>query len=358
MKKNFRFLLAALAISALSLSLFILSGCGSDDDKVTLVDITNPNVVAKAVVIENSTYVATGNPPAQTVNETAPLLDESADGEPLFSVQGSKIVVSANLEAGSASGFYVKIVGADGYYKVTSIAATGRQRMFSKVKRNSFGKQGRTQEEGVATFSIEVPDNIKPGEFCISYCVYDAQNQVSNVIQQCVTVKTLGGSNSAFLSANDWEFVKDMGYENGQLVYEGYPGVPDSSTYMTSIICHDTAYVDVEAYEEYTTNYAYLKFGGNGALQVNSENYEKYLDYENSDCTPVYIEHTQPQDISGAWSYDSDSKTLILVYNVEYEGGIETVGEQYDASIVDNNLVLKVSYSATEYDVLTLKPKN
>jgi hypothetical protein len=340
----------------MSLSVFLLSSCGSDDDNVTLVDITDPNVVAKAVVIENSTYMASGNPPPQTINETAPLLDASTDDETLFSVQGSKIIVSSSLETGSASGFYVKIVGAEGYYKVTSTAASGRQRMFSKEKRNSFGKQGRTQE-GDVTFSIEVPDNIKPGEFCISYCVYDAQNQVSNVIERCVTVKSLGGNNSAFLSAHDWEFVKELGYENSQLVYEGYPGVPDSSTYTTDIAC-DNSFVDVEVNAVYTTNYAYLKFGSNGALQTSSENYEKDIDYENSNCTVVYTEGTSQQNTSGAWSYDSDSKTLIMVYNVEWAGGVETVGEQYEVSVVDNNLILKVNYSDTEYDILTLKPKN
>jgi hypothetical protein len=359
MKKKLRFLLPSLAFSATILSVFLFSSCGSDDDnKAAIIDITNPNAVAKAVVIENSTYVATGNPPAQTISETAPVLDISNDGKPLFNVQGSKIIVSASLQTGSASGFYVKVVGADGYYKVTSTSATGRLQTFLKTKRNSFGKQGRTQEDGDATFSIEVPENIKPGEFCISYCVYDAQNQVSNVIQQCVTVKSLGGANSSFLSANNWEFVKSFSYENDQLVYQSYPGTPDSSSYWTEISCHDTSYVEVYAHEEFITNYVYITYAANGALNFNIQDYEKYLDYENSDCEPIYTENTETQNITGAWSYDSDSKILIMVYNLEYEGGVETVGEQYEASIVDNNLVLKVSYSDTEYDVITLKPKN
>jgi hypothetical protein len=357
MKKSLKFFSRAMAMTTMFLSVFLFSSCGDDDEKEALIDITNPNVVAKSVVIENATYVATGNPPAQTISDTAPLLDETTDGEPLISIQGSKIIVNAELESGSASGFYVKVVGADGYYKVTSTTPTGRQGMFSKTKHNYFGKQGRTQEEDEAAFSIEVPDNIKPGEFCISYCVYDAQNQVSNVIVRCVTVTTLGGENSAFLSANDWEFIESRTYENNKLVATNYPDVPDTSSYWANIWCDSTG-VAVKVSEEYTQDYSYIKYAPNGAMQVDTKYYEKYLDYDNSNCEPVYIENNETQTITGAWSYDSNAKIITMIYNVEFGGQVYTIGEKYDASIVGNNLVIKVIYSDIEYEVVTLKPKS
>lgn len=364
LKTMFRFkhvVLSALIIA----SGVVVTNCSDDDKKSSGVDITDPDEVSKSLKIENATFIK-GVLPSPSSNETAPFLDESNDGEDLLSIQGSKVIVNAYVESGAANGFYVQVPGADGYYKVNATQATKRKRdTNSKRKHKLELSNARTKkaEGSSVSFSIEVPKNIKPGEFCVSYCVYNAQNQVSNIVTQCITVIELGGSGSSFLSNNIWSLSTVEEYENGELVETEETGVNTVDEWETTLWCNEEI-IKVTVTEVYRTDYAYYAFAANGAFAGEGSNYEKYMDWENSACEVEYIEDTYESTVEGGWSYDKDSQILTVIYNVEYEDYGETVVETYveqgKVKLEGNNLVYTFEYSEDGYtykDIVTFKPK-
>jgi hypothetical protein len=336
MKKN---QLASLSMKLIVVSILtVLSSCGGDDNdpKKTNVDVDNPNEVAKSLKVENATLM-TGNPPSPT-GGSAPVIDEFIDGTPIFTIQGLKIIVSAPIESGDAAGFYVKIDGADGYFKVNSAKADiGSGRKASLKKRNFF-KTGRKQEEDEASFSIEVPEGIEPGEFCITYCVFNSQGQVSNVIGRCVIVSELGGSNAEFLS-KEWSWLNTKLYEDGNLIDEVTVGVADEDTYEAGISC-DGEWNEIVVTDSDLNEYGYLKFSKNGAFQIDEKYSYTYYDWD-SECTPEYITETEEETWTGAWSYDDDSHQLIILYNLYYDEDYpSTLLQTYDAEMQNGKLIL------------------
>lgn len=342
--KPFSFLLTIIFAS-------LVVSCKDDESSPKQIDVDDPNAVSNSIEIENSTFIK-GIPPSPSTSETAPVLYEETGS--LISVQGTKLIVNSEVESGSAAGFYVQIDGADGYFKVTSNTATGR--LGAKKQINPFHRAGRKSDEYNPSFSIEIPENIKPGEFCISYCVYDAQNQVSNIIERCIEVATLGGDNSTFLTKNEWDFVKSYSYEDGELEDSTIVGIPQIYEFDAYIPCGQE-YVEVGASEEYESIYTYLTMSTNGGMLIESESRDKYVDYDASECEVVYGEETYTENIEGAWSYDADSQSLILIYNVDYDDEVETYVEQYDAYLEGEQLVLEWNDGFGYNGIVYLKPK-
>lgn len=367
LKTMFRF--KHVALSALIVaSGFVVTNCSDDDKKSTGVDINNPDEVSKSLTIENATFIK-GTLPSPSASGSAPSLSDFNDGEDLLSIQGSKVIVNTYVESGAANGFYVQVQGANGYYKVASTQATKRQRATDSKRKHKIGlSSARTKQDdgGSVSFSIEVPKNIKSGEFCVSYCVYDAQNQVSNVITQCVTVVTLGGEGSSFLSKNAWSLHSVEEYENGKFTGTEEIGVSYEDEWDTFLWCNQdtTKSIDVTVTEVYRTDYAYYNFAANGAFSGEAKNYEKYFDWENSECEVEYIEENDINTVEGGWSFDKDSETLTIIYNIEYQGEgrtyVETYVEQGQAKLEGNNFIYTSEYSDGEdvyKDIITFKPK-
>jgi hypothetical protein len=325
--------------------LLILVSCNEDAPQ-------NPNdAIAKSLIIANGTYVK-GKFPEPSSNSNAPQLETYHDGEELFAIQGSKIIVNAELLSGTASGFYVQVDGADGYFKVNSTDVTSRM---GKRKRTDILRTSKIASAYYPSFSIEIPDNMKPGEFCISYCVY-AGSLVSNIIQQCVVVNQLGGANSEFLTANQWSAVKVEDHYDDEIFIREI-GTDEVNNYQEWILCGDSATNEVEVNEIFRINYIYLSAEKNGNLSIESQFYEKYLDWYNSNCTALYVEETTNNSIAAKWSYDDATRTLILIYNDEYEDEVETIVEQYEANLVNGNLILTYYYSTSDYVKIAFEPK-
>lgn len=339
-------------LSIFALVLAVSWGCNDENKTPSLISINNPNDVARSLAIENSTYLS-GNPPAPTNSETAPVLYNFNDGQSLFSIQGSKIIVNTSLESGSASGFYVQINGADGYYKINSTTASGRLGVRSSTSPLFNGRK----QEGDAAFSIEIPENLQPGEFCISYCVYDPKNQVSNIIEQCITVTSLGGGNSNFLTSNVWDYWRTLEFENDILVGGDTVDIAEYYMYQREQYCNGE-YITQTITEEDVTDYLYLTFTPNGGLLIEQKYIETYLDRDNSDCEPLYQEVVVSETFTGSWSYNDADKTLIILYNVPFEGGVETFVVQFQVNVVNNQLILTNQFEDNSYDETYFNVKN
>lgn len=348
-----------------------LFSCGDDDSATPVVEeekisIEDANAVTDAITINGSTKVQ-GNPPAPSTDPEAPVVGDASDAT---AITGNNLILPISETSGSAvAGVYLKVKGSDSYYDIpaSALGNSGGRTAFGRISKN---KRQLKVNEDVAV-DIELPTNLEPGVFCVEYCVYDAQNRVSNIVEVCIEVLEFGGENSAFLSANQWEMVSEYYKE----IYDGVTyeetvtvGESDVYTYETELYCNDGTYETVTVEEVSRVDYLFVTFAANGGFLVESSYYDKWMDYQNSTCQTgvLYTEETDTDDQVGAWSYDDNLKKLTLVSeeeDVDSDGNTytETFVQVLDVEVVNGNLVL--SYEDDDQDYydyfeITFKPKN
>jgi len=84
---------------------------------------------------------------------------------------GSTVQLPITVTNGNQiSGYYIQIAGSNTYYKVPVTAF----------------------DIANGTISFTLPSNLTAGNFTINYCVYDANNQVSQTVSSIITVEQLG----------------------------------------------------------------------------------------------------------------------------------------------------------------------
>ncbi|HOX84141.1 MAG TPA: hypothetical protein PLS08_14020 [Chryseolinea sp.] len=155
----------------LSVLLLSLSSClNKDKDEDSLIDPSNSNALAKAMIIENSTR-SNGTPPSPSSSGAAfitPLTSSTT------SSNGSSTPVIFSFQNGNAPvGAYVQVVGANSYFDVEISNPTNAT-------------------AGQVTLPVGLPTNLDEGFFELSYCLYDNTGLVSNVGNLFVDVKRLG----------------------------------------------------------------------------------------------------------------------------------------------------------------------
>ena len=136
---------------------------------------------------------------------------------------------------------YFQIAGAGGYYQIPVSGLGDSNGRINKSRQGSpFGRLKKINN--YYGFSIELPENIKPSEFCAFYCVYDAEGRVSNVVEVCIKVDEFGGVNTSLLTSNVWSMVYqryvkyDYDYDNN--------GILKDSTLVTEIDSIGVLYKD------------------------------------------------------------------------------------------------------------------
>ncbi|MEP1094077.1 MAG: hypothetical protein ABJG78_03155 [Cyclobacteriaceae bacterium] len=317
MKTNSRFLLPILCIGLM----FAFSQCTTDDTEEEMdpeeVDLSDANALTEGLSITGAT-LETGDPPAPSSDPNAPEIDDPGDK---IAFQGGDLTLGLDVSSGDVAGVYLQIPGADSYYDIPASALMG----------------GRIAEDDQA-FSIELPDNIEPGTFCVDYCVYDSDARVSNVVNVCVTVGELGGANSEFLIGT-WNVTMLVHVEGGETRTE-IIGEPFSETYVETLTCADGQTKEIE-YEE-TENIDFIKFSfsENGALRLEEEGEETYLDFSASTCEDlVFKTDTYMDDFGGGWSYEEANNRLVMIINEEEDGVEDQNVIDLIITVTDNTIV-------------------
>lgn len=299
--------------------MLMVVSCGEDNDQtVEEVQLSDANAVTEAITVSGAEVVS-GNPPAPSQDPEAPQL--SSDDIEAPSVQGEELFIDLNLISGDAAGIYLQIPGADSYFDIPASEFAG----------------GRILQQEEPGFSLELPDNIEPGEFCADVCVYDAEERVSNIIEVCVIVNQLGGENSDFL----------IGTWNITQIIDTYDGETDTvnvgelttgeDTY--ELFCADGQTTDEVTVEETSiTNFIRIIFAGNGALQIEESGEDNFLDFENSTCeNPQLEENIYDYTLNGGWSYDGDGVRGELIMIADFID--ETTGER-EETVIDLTVTL------------------
>ncbi|MEM7298012.1 MAG: hypothetical protein AAF391_07075 [Bacteroidota bacterium] len=317
-----------------------ISNCSSDDDddmemEGELVDVEDPNAVADAVSIPGSTVVE-GDPPAPSTDPSAPQI---GGGENLLTSQGGNPTLELDLVSGDAAGIYLQISGADSYFDIPASAFTG----------------GRILQEDSPAIEIELPEGIEPGQFCVDYCIYDAETRVSNIVTVCIDIAEFGGENSEFLTGA-WDVISITETEDGEseTIIVGQDSFEDDFTVNWG--CADGTFQDLLVVETEFFEFITITFSDDGSLRFQSNWTETIFDGNNTTCQEVaYTTESGSDDANGAWSYDDGQDRLILVIDFEEDEGEDVI----DMSIeVNGNTITGVQdFGGGETNTIVLQKK-
>lgn len=329
MKKFGKYLLFGLLVAFYS--------CDDSNEGGDEIDASDADAVTNAIDIAGSTVVS-GTPPAPSSDPSAPALFDDYDEAKVGA--GGNVSLDLDLSQGTVAGVYLQFEGASSYLDIPLSSLTGARAMADTDRRSRM----HSVNEDYALV-IPIPESLTSGEICADYCVYDAENRVSNIVTICIEIVEPGGANSDFL-LGEWKATKFVDTYDG-MVEEEEIGVEYTYEYETDIECQGE-YITVTVTEKDLEQYLYLTFASNGGVEFENKYSYTYMDYENSICEVAYVTDVETDNGVGVWSYDDSNKTIVMAFEVTYmEDGVEyTENDAIEGSIelIDGQLVF------TQYD--------
>ncbi len=173
----------------------------------------------------------------------------------------------------------------------------------NKVLRSSFSKRKSLgskslDDDDSYEINVDFTDEMPPGRFCFFICIYDSENNISQVIEQCIIVEAWGGLNTIV----------------GQWVFDRSEGDLDND--ITLITCENGTSFEAE-YSQEISSIWYLNLFDTGSYEEEFKDEEKELDYNASvaECKAIYEDtSTNSNDkFFGNWAYNEDNQTLTLI---------------------------------------------
>jgi hypothetical protein len=279
------------------------------DETVASID---PVALSAAVKIGYATNI-TGDLPAASADGPTLYID-GYENRTYYAVNNRYVVIYPQSDKGFVAGYYVKINGAQTYFKVDYKAAAGARKL---------NKSQGSREEGDNSDSsivIKLPTGLIGDTFSIKYAAYDTLNRVSNSITAIVSIiaskdstdnSLLYGTwryNRSKLNYNDWDapqsYKIDTTYVNYSCVNsilqsctEGYSCEP----YINNIIGKVSNDEIFSANNLFTSHYARIY---------------RILETGNSTCSNlVYTNYDANYFYTGGYTYNNTTKVLTLIYD-------------------------------------------
>lgn len=223
---------------------------------------------------------------------------------------------------------------ADGYYDI-DFSALSEDKPFNKSikRRNSKIKTRLKAVESDFSIDIDFTSTLEPGTFCYLISVYDADGNVSEEQEACITIKDWGGNDDLI---GTWNLTKEEEFYDDELLILD---LGEEDCYIGGIFsCNDSGEI-VEHTKCYTRTEYTLIFRADGSyveeynFNINEVN---FLASEEA-CEPIYRDVQEHNIDKGYWSYNADKNELILAgleYSNTYDGQLyEELFEEGDADI-------------------------
>ena len=151
------------------LSIVLLSNCSNDE---TLIDPADADALTDVLILPDRASQSNGDAPAPSDSQGAPQVDNLTNS--VLTSNGSTAILNyrySNLTS-SLSGCYLQVNGAGSYFTVPYSATAGTS--------------------GTLQLPLGIPTNVDQGEFCVTFCIYDEEEQISNFVTTCINVLRLG----------------------------------------------------------------------------------------------------------------------------------------------------------------------
>lgn len=163
-----------------------LFSCKKEDMPKTdvLINPSDANALSEVLIMPNGAQSNTGTPPSPSNTPTAPEASTSISNTTSSNGSTAPLSFNYNNVSGNLAGCYVQVDGANSYYTIPY--------------------NGNSGNSGALQVPLGIPTNVDQGEFCVNYCVYDNNGQISNIVSSCVSVLRLGtGALQVSLSWNN-----------------------------------------------------------------------------------------------------------------------------------------------------------
>jgi hypothetical protein len=336
----------------LPITCIVLFACSPEGSKeIKRVRPEDPKAISSNIKIWHGVR-KTGNPPAASTNPNSPVLDQQSNNQTVVALAGKYAVIQPEVVSGDVKGYYVRVNGAADYFNVdytTTRNIGGRFARQPSPKKKALARGMGIDSTGGggaldSAIVIVIPSTIQPGQFCVTYWAYDPAGNVSNPITVCITVSSFGGdAGSAYLAAN-WHITasSDDTLNNGWDPVYGYADT--SWSVGTCINNHivDSLSSGSLVYPQYISSVlrADLLFSANGALRYDLSEQEKVLNYATSTCSNfVFTSQTDNEFVEGAWSHNSTTNKLVIIFDFDDTGAVDPEAYEYDLIKINNNKI-------------------
>jgi hypothetical protein len=244
----------------------------------------------------------------------------------------------------------VGLTGANEYFKVDYSRPRVISGRFAHPARKAalpFNSSNSRQLNGNMDSAIVIvlPLNINvPDTFCVTYYAYDRTGNISNPITQCIIINSVGtDANGAWIASN-WKFTATWGagYHdtltyNRWLVEENYYCYSDSVSGNSHLSPMENGTTPI-AFDSIYYRKAGLSFAQNGGMLYQFDASRRSVDFTmNTSCNAMYKSSTDNYSITGAWTFNSTTNKIIMVFEFDDMGiPVEEIWE-YDVTKVNNN---------------------
>lgn len=324
--------------------------CNNTDDENEDQKNEDANAISNNAEIKGGSKI-NGEPPTPNGGVSLVLVNPSTAA---YEDAGLTIPISSD---GDIIGAYLRFKSEDGtpadnYYDINiedNLADKSAmwKTIFNVKKKNAETRNNSAKIEDDIELKIGLSPEVKAGEtFCYEICVYDAQGNISQPQELCVTVNAW--ANNSDLTGK-WNILYESELYYGTV--ENYYVKQDYCS-QTTITCNSGQIITVDDYCD-NLDYEFLDLKSNGDFIYEYELKDKVLELDPSitACAQIMKDDSSKATLTGKWSYDSDKQALVFV--AYHEVYIDVDGtETYDYSndpIVD---VLPVKVNGDSMELL------
>jgi hypothetical protein len=285
-----------------------------------------------------------GNPPAE--KGTALQLDNTLSG-PLYAIAGRYAIIQPEVISGDVAGYNLQINGAPDYFKV-DYTKPRNTRQIKPRKTNGFLRVDSAGGNLDSAIVIVLPANLHvPDTICMTYWAYDNAGNISNPIDVCVIISNLGtDANGAWLTGT-WKYTAewDNSSPHDTIIYNRWTSMGGyyCSNGMLQWSDYPTPGQPFLASDSFFYRKADLTYGSNGGLKYEVDDSWKTIDYQNATCSNVVFAPIQDEAeaLTGAWSYNSTTHKLVIVFEFDDSGIPVEEAYEFDAiKVNDKNMIM------------------
>src|ERR1700739_1649617 len=112
-----KYLISALACLAIFAACKKTDNNSSSTSSTSSINPADANAVTSSIKVWHGSVVS-GTPPASTNNTNAPVLDGTGSSQSITTYKGGYAIIHPSVESGAIAGYYLKVNGANSYFKV------------------------------------------------------------------------------------------------------------------------------------------------------------------------------------------------------------------------------------------------
>jgi hypothetical protein len=314
----------------------------------SIIDPANRTELSQSLKVAYGTAVQ-GNIPASGAGNGSPVLYNGSLTINAF--KGRYLVIHPILGEGTAEGYYLKVNGADEYYKIDYTKARNLRKKAPKERPFL-----RSVDASDSVIVFKLPANVQSDTFSITFAAYDSLHQVSNYINHVISMHDLSDNTTNQPLLGTWKLSRTFAdYSGWNDIHYGKDSfyIPFKCENGTLISCEDGEGGCVDRIITYVDSLVNdYKFEASNIFNAPYYYASRNMDFQRSICDSLFYEPSVDQyNGGGEYSYDPVSNTLAIVYDEYEEGGYGSIRTEFFnvEELTANKVVLSYTYFNTLY---------